>query len=89
MAVLFSSHINEQVETLCDRVGILSGGDLAVVDTVVGLRERLDTDHSVVLTLAERPPDVAIATLDGITGIDEREAGVRVTCRAPEAGSTD
>jgi ABC-2 type transport system ATP-binding protein len=84
-AVLLSSHITEQVETLCDRVGILSGGDLAVVDTVVGLRERLDADRSVVLTLAERPASLAIESLDGVSGVSEREAGVRVTCRDPTA----
>jgi ABC-2 type transport system ATP-binding protein len=80
-AVLLSSHITEQVETLCDRVGILSSGDLAMVDTVVGLRERLDTDRPVVLTLAERPTDLAVETLDGVTGVSEGGAGVRVTCR--------
>jgi ABC-2 type transport system ATP-binding protein len=80
-AVLLSSHITEQVETLCDRVGILSDGDLAMVDTVVGLRERLAADRPVVLTLAERPSDLGVETLDGVTGVSERGAGVRVTCR--------
>jgi ABC-2 type transport system ATP-binding protein len=80
-AVLLSSHITEQVETLCDRVGILSGGDLAMVDTVVGLRERLEADRPVVLTLAERPTDLAVETLDGVTGVCEGGASVRVTCR--------
>jgi ABC-2 type transport system ATP-binding protein len=84
-AVLLSSHITEQVETLCDRVGILSDGELAVVDTIVGLRERLNADQSVVLTLTQRPADFEIGALDGVTGVTEGATGVRVTCRDPAA----
>jgi hypothetical protein len=66
-------------------VGILVDGDLAMVDTVVGIREQLDTDRPVVLTLAERPPELAVDTIDGVTAVTEQEAGVRVTCRDPAA----
>ena len=84
-AVLVSSHITEQVETLCDRVGILLDGELAVVDTVVGLRERLNADRPIDLTIVERPADFDVATLDGVTGVNELASGVRVTCRGPAA----
>ncbi|WP_137291249.1 ABC transporter ATP-binding protein [Natronorubrum halophilum] len=37
--VFFSSHIMEQVEAVCDRVGILRDGEMVAVDTVEGLRD--------------------------------------------------
>jgi ABC-2 type transport system ATP-binding protein len=37
--VFFSSHVLGQVEAVCDRVGILSAGELVAVDTVEGLRK--------------------------------------------------
>jgi len=38
-AVFFSSHIMDQVETVCDRVGIMHDGALVAVDTVPALRQ--------------------------------------------------
>ncbi|GAB3041707.1 ABC transporter ATP-binding protein [Natronobiforma cellulositropha] len=37
--VFFSSHIMEQVEAVCDRVGILRAGEMVAIDTVEGLRD--------------------------------------------------
>jgi ABC-2 type transport system ATP-binding protein len=41
-AVFFSSHIMDQVEAICDRVGILHDGELVAVDTVPALREAVN-----------------------------------------------
>ncbi|MDJ1432632.1 ABC transporter ATP-binding protein [Halostagnicola sp. A-GB9-2] len=37
--IFFSSHIMEQVEAVCDRVGILREGEMVAIDTVEGLRD--------------------------------------------------
>lgn len=68
--VFFSSHVMEQVESVCDRVGILRDGTMVAIDTVAGLREKADTpllhvtvdrlDESVVDSL-ESVPDVVAA----------------------------
>ncbi|GAB3667151.1 ABC transporter ATP-binding protein [Halopiger thermotolerans] len=39
--VFFSSHIMEQVEVVCDRVGILRDGEMVAVDSVEGLRDSI------------------------------------------------
>lgn len=80
-AVFFSSHIMAQVEALCDRVGILHDGELVTVDTVAGLRNRVDTDRSVVLIVSDIPDDLDIATTEGVSDIERFAGGIRLTCR--------
>ncbi|APX97519.1 ABC transporter ATP-binding protein [Natronorubrum daqingense] len=73
--VFFSSHIMEQVEAVCDRVGILRDGEMVAVDTVEGLRDsaggattlrvtvdRIDDDA---LAAVRALSDVTTATVDG------------------------
>lgn len=43
--VFFSSHILEQIEQVCDRIGILYEGTLITVDTIEGLRSKSGTDR--------------------------------------------
>ncbi|MFA9504000.1 ATP-binding cassette domain-containing protein [Natrinema sp. H-ect1] len=73
--VFFSSHIMEQVEAVCDRVGILRDGRMVAEDSVEGLRDsveggttlrvsvdRIDDDA---LQAVRSLPDVSDATVDG------------------------
>ncbi|OVE83377.1 ABC transporter ATP-binding protein [Natronolimnobius baerhuensis] len=72
--VFFSSHSMEQVEAVCDRVGILREGEMVAVDSVSGLRDsisggttleivvdRIDDDA---LGAVRSLPDVTDATAD-------------------------
>ncbi|PCR91729.1 ABC transporter ATP-binding protein [Natrinema ejinorense] len=72
--VFFSSHIMEQVEAVCDRVGILRDGQMVAVDSVAGLRDsvgggttlrvtvdRIDDDT---LQAVRSLPDVGGATVE-------------------------
>jgi ABC-2 type transport system ATP-binding protein len=84
--VFFSSHILEQVEAVCDRVGILRNGELVAVDTIDALRDALGTDARLVLTVESVTDDVthAVAALPGVTGVHaDSETRLTVTC-APE-----
>lgn len=86
-AVFLSSHIMDQVATLCDRIGILHDGDLVAVDTIGGLREQFDVHEPVVLIAGDVPPDVAIDDTDGVTDVEQSKGTVRIACRnAPVAG---
>ncbi|SFS32756.1 ABC transporter ATP-binding protein [Halostagnicola kamekurae] len=49
--VFFSSHIMEQVEAVCDRVGILKDGQMVAVDTVEGLRDSVSTGTTLRITV--------------------------------------
>ncbi|OAQ52943.1 hypothetical protein HTG_08935 [Natrinema mahii] len=73
--VFFSSHIMEQVEAVCDRVGILRDGRMVAEDSVEGLRDsveggttlrvsvdRIDDDA---LQAVRSLPDVSDAAVDG------------------------
>jgi len=69
--VFFSSHIMEQVEAVCDRVGILRGGEMVAVDTVEGLRDSLGTGTTLRVTV-DRLDDAAIEgvrSLEGVSGV--------------------
>jgi ABC-2 type transport system ATP-binding protein len=84
--VFFSSHILAQVEAVCDRIGILQNGSLVAEDSVEGLRDRLETDASMTVTLSARPgePDQLREAVGGAAGVSSvRLEGTRVVvaCR--------
>jgi ABC-2 type transport system ATP-binding protein len=70
--IFFSSHILEQVEAVCDRVGILQGGELVAVDTIQGLRDSLGGGTKLVI----EPDQLVNGTLDRIRGIEGVETAV-------------
>jgi ABC-2 type transport system ATP-binding protein len=79
--VFFSSHIMEQVEAVCDRVGILRAGELVAEDSIEGLRETLGTRAAFSVTLddqaaVERAVE-RVRDLDGVS--DVRVTGSTIT----------
>ncbi|SFC51874.1 ABC-2 type transport system ATP-binding protein [Halobiforma haloterrestris] len=77
--VFFSSHVLGQVEAVCDRVGILDGGELVAVDTVDGLREAAGASSVLELTLKE-PQQPAVADDPAVSDVEVRGNQLRVTC---------
>lgn len=75
--ILMSSHIFEEVEKTCDRIGIIRQGKLAVVDTVKELCER--HKRSYVVTLETE--DLAHAFAEDFDGIKD---GLNVTVTAKQ-----
>ena len=81
--VFFSSHILEQVEAVCDRVGILQDGELVAVDTIEGLRQSLGGGTKLVITpdTIEDGTLTAIRAVDGVETVVARdEETLEVTC---------
>ncbi|WP_137291203.1 ABC transporter ATP-binding protein [Natronorubrum halophilum] len=80
--VFFSSHIMEQVEAVCDRVGILDGGELVAVDTIDALRESTGGTSTVTLELSTVPESAMsrVRSLEGVTGIKIDGSTVVVAC---------
>mgnify|MGYP000153157283 FL=1 len=79
--VFFSSHIMEQVEAVCDRVGILRAGELVAVDSIDGLREAAGDGATLRVELAAVTDD-AIAVVEGVEGVTEvnrRDGGLTVS----------
>ncbi|MFB6089909.1 MAG: ABC transporter ATP-binding protein, partial [Halobellus sp.] len=82
--VFFSSHILEQVEAVCDRVGILRDGELVAVDSIEGLREASDADATLRVAVGEPVGDDvldAVRALDGVRHVErDGDDAVRVGC---------
>ena len=80
--VFFSSHILGQVEAVCDRVGIIRGGELVAVDTIEGLRENVAGGSTLVVEVDTIPED-AVDHLTGLEGVSEvaiEGTTLRITC---------
>ncbi len=81
--IFFSSHILEQVEAVCDRVGILQNGELVAVDTIEGLRESLGGGTKLVITV-DTLRNGTLETVRGVggveTAVEREESTLEVTC---------
>ncbi|MFD1512720.1 ABC transporter ATP-binding protein [Halomarina rubra] len=80
--VFFSSHILEQVEAVCDRVGILSDGEIVAEDSIENLRDATGTQATLVVSvdsLTERAV-AAVRDLEDVSDVVADENRVRVTC---------
>jgi ABC-2 type transport system ATP-binding protein len=66
--VFFSSHIMEQVEAVCDRVGILRDGEMVAVDSVEGLRDSV-TEGTTLRVTVDRLDDEAVAAIEALPDV--------------------
>ncbi|USZ66738.1 ABC transporter ATP-binding protein [Halorussus salilacus] len=81
--VFFSSHIMDQVEMLCDRVGIMNDGQLVVVDTVDQLRSVAERPDELVVSVDSVPEHHGIGSLDGVSNVVVQNETLRVSCADP------
>jgi ABC-2 type transport system ATP-binding protein len=63
--VLFSSHILQEVEAMCDRVIIISKGQLVANDKLANLRKNSDTKTKIVLEIKETVDEKVMSTAFG------------------------
>ena len=84
-AIIFSTHILDEVDTVCSRAIIIADGKLVADDTPDGLRRRSAFYGSVVLTVkgaASDGMDKRIAELDGVASVSVVETdGHQTTVR--------
>lgn len=64
--VLFSSHILQEVEAICNRVIIINKGELVADDTIAHLQSGDNGTHSIIVAFAENP---AISVFNNIAEI--------------------
>jgi ABC-2 type transport system ATP-binding protein len=74
--VVMTTHYMEEAEELSHRVAIIDAGQIQAIDTPVGLINSLATDHTVVFTSDRAIEDEPLATLPGVTTVDEKVNGV-------------
>ncbi|ADD05650.1 ABC-type transport system ATP-binding protein [Natrialba magadii ATCC 43099] len=72
--VFFSSHSMEQVEAVCDRVGILRNGEMVAVDSVEGLRDSVSGGTTLRITV-DRIDDEAIQAVRSLSDVSNVTVG--------------
>jgi len=83
--VFFSSHILEEVEKVCDRVGILDAGELVALDTIENLRGDMSAGATVTATLDDVPEPLDVAAVDGVRDATVDASDVVVEVEDPAA----
>jgi ABC-2 type transport system ATP-binding protein len=77
MTIVYTSHYMEEVEALCQRVGIIDHGRLIACDTLTGLASRLP--GTIRFRLAADPSDWAGLVESG--ALEKGDDGWRILCR--------
>ncbi|MFC7237156.1 ABC transporter ATP-binding protein [Saliphagus sp. GCM10025317] len=70
--IFFSSHILEQVEAVCDRVGIIRNGEMVAVDSVEGLRDSVSTASQLRIE-TDRMTEPALEAVRALEGVERAE----------------
>ena len=69
--VLFSSHILQEVESICDRVIIINKGKIVADDTLVNLQSANKTAHIVIVQFGKGVSIELLKKLDGVDKVEE------------------
>ncbi|MEO8568202.1 MAG: gliding motility-associated ABC transporter ATP-binding subunit GldA [Ginsengibacter sp.] len=69
--VLFSSHILQEVESICDRIIIINKGNIVADDTLSNLRSTNKTSHTIIVAFTETIDITILAKLDGVIKAEE------------------
>lgn len=79
--VFFSSHIMEQVEAVCDRVGIINRGELVAIDSVDALRDTTSVGETLLVEVARLDDEIReqVAALEHVIDATVADAHLRVT----------
>jgi len=72
--VLFSSHILQEVESICDRVIIINKGTIVADDTLSNLRLSNKAYHIVVVQFSEKINPQILLTIDGVQKLEEEQS---------------
>ncbi len=84
--VLFSSHILQEVEAICDRVIIINRGNLVADDRLSNLRARMQSAGEITVEFREAPDPALLATLPHATRSEVlHRSAFRLHTQDPEA----
>lgn len=73
--VLFSSHILQEVQAICDRVIIIHRGNVVADDSLAGLQAQKEGNHLVMVCFKESVAPETIQLLDGIDAMEVMGSG--------------
>jgi ABC-2 type transport system ATP-binding protein len=72
--ILFSSHIMQEVEAICERVIIIHQGNIVADNTVQQLKKGVDSHHFVTVEFEETIPSSLLSSMKGCTAITNLSA---------------
>lgn len=82
--VLFSSHILQEVESICSRVIIINKGQLVADDSLSHLKNNMDTGAEVVVRFARSPKENWWSGWNELTGVNEKDGSFYLNTKEPE-----
>ena len=82
--VLFSSHILQEVESICDRVIIINRGNIVADDTLVNLQSANKTAHIVIVQFGKNIDASLLKKLDGVENVEEISSQYHIQTSDPE-----
>ncbi|MEO6289360.1 MAG: gliding motility-associated ABC transporter ATP-binding subunit GldA [Ginsengibacter sp.] len=71
--VLFSSHILQEVESICDRVIIINKGNIVADDTLSNLSVVNKTSHTIIVEFSEKIDLISLVKLEGVVKAEEEK----------------
>ena len=71
--VLFSSHILQEVESICDRVIIINKGNIVADDTLSNLRLSNKSSHILIVQFSEKIDSQILLNIDVVQKIEEKD----------------
>jgi ABC-2 type transport system ATP-binding protein len=86
--IFFSSHILEQVEAVCDRVGILREGEIVAVDTIENLRASVGSGSTLTVRV-DRVTDAAVEAARDVPGVSNVRADGSALTMQTDGSKTD
>jgi ABC-2 type transport system ATP-binding protein len=86
--IFFSSHILEQVEAVCDRVGILREGEIVAVDTIENLRASVGSGSTLTVRV-DRVTDAAVEAARDVPGVSNVRADGNALTMQTDGSKTD
>lgn len=82
--VLFSSHILQEVESVCDRVIIINKGKIVADDTLANLQSSSKNSHVVFVEFGEKTDSALLRNLPSVEGVEENENQYHLQTSEPE-----
>jgi ABC-2 type transport system ATP-binding protein len=84
--VLFSSHILQEVEAVCDRVIIINRGTIVADDTLTNLQKGTTGEHMVLVQFKEDVSAESLWQIKEVTGIEQTgTSGYKIQTANPES----
>ncbi len=84
--VLFSSHIMQEVEAICDRVIIINKGNIVADDKLSNLQKISSDDHVVLVQFKENVPLETLQNIKGVININQPSSfNFQLSTKNPES----